>query len=113
MEISEIPNYKEWLAALEVGQDVAIEMFADGEKTKYQISNIIKIEGNLIEVRGFNKFKDGVINRFVGHLTRLCPITESMIDEVDRKSLLNKLYDLNMKRLTTEQLRKIWSIVNC
>lgn len=111
MEVPEIPNYKEWLASLEVGQKVAIEYFEEGKKPDYDARTIKKINGNIIEVYGMQPFKDGVITRFVGHFTRLCPVTQETLDIADRKQLIKRLYGFDPRKYSTEQLRKICEII--
>lgn len=111
MEVPEIPNYKEWVSSLEVGQKVAVEMFSDKQKPDYDVKTIIKIDKNIIEVNGFQPFENGVIDRFVGHFTRLCPISQDILDIADRKQLLKRLYGFDPRKYSTEQLRKICEIV--
>jgi F0F1-type ATP synthase alpha subunit len=112
MQIPEIKDYDEWLKTLNIGDKVGIEMFSEKQNTDYDIRKIIKIEDNIIEVHGMQKFENGIINRFVGNLTRLCPITQEVADIADRKRLLKALYGPNVKMLSTEKLRKIYDVIN-
>lgn len=111
MKIPEIPNYTEWLASLKVGDTVAVEMFSEKEETDYDVITIDMIDGKYIIGNRFQRFKNGIINIFVGHYTRICPVTQKVIDCADRKRLLRNLYDFNAKKYPTDKLRRFWAII--
>ena len=103
-------DYDKWVSSLKVGDKVAVHITSPLWE-RYEIRHVEKILKRGIRVDGFIPFTNGKVARDDGWSTRLEPIAEDIQDVVDRRVLLAELSRLEMKKLSTEQLREIKRVV--
>lgn len=105
---------QEWLDSLKEGDMVALRIFTYSN-FKYRIAKITRITPTrIIKVDGYEFNKNGKQRgrSTWGYNIYLEPITQDILDEVEKEKLFRRLNNIKFQELSLDKLRKISDVVD-
>lgn len=102
---------EEWLSCIEEGTKVAVDT-SIGDVTSYVIAEVVRVTKTLIKTnKGDYRRDDGYSPGKSFRRTQIVPLTDEVIQVLNREIYVNRIRKTNLKNLTYDQLKRINDIL--